>query len=270
MVSLLKSVLLLFYITIQCQYVIGQEMLVLQSKFLKVPDSVLVFKPVNYSHEKDYAAVYLLHGHSANYKAWSRLTNLQALSNKYNFIIICPDGLKKSWYINSPRRDSSQYESFFTEELMPEVAKKYRINQNQIFITGASMGGYGALSLFINHPHLFLSAGSTSGVVNLRHSGFKKTTLAEHFGSYSEDNKSFDDYSIVNRIQALIGKNKTFIFDCGTEDYLYKANKSLRDKCDELKIRATYIAQPGAHTGSYWSSTITQHFEFFSKQIHQK
>ena len=125
------------------------------------------------------------------------------------------------------------------------------------------MGGHGALWLFLRHPDFFLSAGSTSGVLNLRSSGFKKTTLAEHLGIFSAENKAFDDYSAVNILKNIAGLNKSIIFDCGTEDYLYSANKKFRDKCDELKIKATYIAKPGAHAGSYWSKSILVHFSFF-------
>jgi len=245
----------------------SQDLKIISSKFLEQGDSVLIYKPRSFSAGKKYPALYLLHGHSADFRAWSRLADLQSLANKYEFLIVCPDGLKKSWYLDSPRQDSSQYESFFIKELMPQINQAYSVDKSKVFISGASMGGYGALWLFIRYPRLFRSAGSTSGVVNLRHSGFRKTTIAAHLGDYSEDNTAFDDYSIVNNIQKLAGTGKTFIFDCGTDDYLYKSNKSLRDKCDFLKISATYIAQPGAHTGRYWSGTLLQHMQFFANQI---
>lgn len=236
----------------------------MNSTYLKSPDTIWAYKPSSYKKTIEYPVVFLLHGHSANYKAWSKLADLQKLADQYSFIIVCPDGLKKSWYLNSPLRDSSQFESFFIKELMPKIFEIYSADRKSVFISGASMGGYGAMWLFLRHPNLFLSAGSTSGVLNLRYSGFKKTTLAEHLGIYSDENKAFDDYSAINNLINIVGLNKSIIFDCGTEDYLYSANKKFRDKCDELKIKATYIAQPGAHTGSYWSGSILTHFSFFS------
>lgn len=241
----------------------AQDLLLIPSAHLKTTDSVLVFKPSTYQKDQKYPVVYLLHGHSANYKAWSKLADLQGLANQYGFIIVCPDGLKKSWYLNSPQKDSVQYESFFIKELMPKIRNLYATDTQKYFITGASMGGFGAMSLFITYPHLFLSAGSTSGVLNLRHSGFKKTTVAYLLGAYSEENKLFDEYSPVNRLHLIKDLNKQLIFDCGTEDYLYKANNQFRQQCDSLKIKATYITQPGAHTGGYWAKTIHQHFKFF-------
>ncbi|WP_379089691.1 alpha/beta hydrolase [Pedobacter sp. UC225_65] len=243
----------------------AQDMVVIKSVHLKTNDSVLVYKPSTYQKSQKYPVVYLLHGHSANYRSWSKLADLQALANLYGFMIVCPDGLKKSWYLNSLNKDSLQYESFFIKELLPKIASLYATDAKKYFITGASMGGFGAMSLLISYPNLFLSAGSTSGVLNLRHSGFKKTTLAYILGAYSEENKLFDEYSPVNRLHLIKDLNKKLIFDCGTEDYLYKANNQFRQQCDSLKIKATYITQPGAHTGGYWSKTIHQHFKFFDE-----
>lgn len=243
----------------------AQDLMVLKSTYLKTADSVLVYKPGRYLKDHKYPVVFLLHGHSANYRSWSKLTDIQQLADTYNFIVVCPDGLKKSWYLNSPQADSLQYEDFFMKELLPEIATHYQTDQQKLFLTGASMGGFGAMYLFLNHPDVFLSAGSTSGVLNLRHSGFKKTTIANLLGAYSEENRAFDAYSPVNRLEKIKGLNKTLIFDCGTEDYLYKANNQFRQKCDELKIKATYITQPGAHTGGYWSKSIHAHFRFFQE-----
>lgn len=245
----------------------AQETLRIPSpKNLKQSDSVLVFKPQQSSLEK-YPVVYLLHGHNANYKSWSKLADLQKLANQYQFIIVCPDGLKKSWYLNSPNKDSLQYESFFLEELMPTINQKYKVDDRNVFITGASMGGFGAMYMITKHPQLFAGAGSTSGVLNLRYSAFRKTTIAYLIGTYDDKNKLYDDYSPVNNLLSLQGLNKALIFDTGTEDYLYITSKQFRQKCDELKIKATYIAQPGGHTGGYWSKSILEHFDFFSEHL---
>ena len=253
-------------------FVFAQETLIIKSENLKTADTTWIYKPQSYTSKKKqkYPVVYLLHGHSGNYQSWSKLTNLQKLADQYQFLIVCPDGLKKSWYLNSPQQDSIQYEDFFMKELMPAIARKYAEDSSQIFITGNSMGGYGAIWLFLKHPDVFLSAGSTSGVVNLRYSAFKKTTLAYLLGDYSEENNLFDDYSPLNLLKNIAGTDKTIIFDCGTEDYLYIANKQFREKCDELKIWATYTAQPGTHTGTYWSKSVLQHFRFFSEVIKQQ
>jgi putative tributyrin esterase len=248
--------------------IFAQEVLVIPSDNLQTSDTVWVYKPESYLTKKKqkYPVLYLLHGHGGNYKSWSTITDLQKLADEYQFLIVCPDGLKKSWYINSPQQDSIQYEDFFLKELMPAIAKKFAEDSSKLLITGNSMGGYGAMWLFLKHPDLFLSAGSTSGVLNLRYSANKKT-LSYLLGNYSEDNALFDDYSPINLLKNITGTDKEIIFDSGTEDYLYITSQQFRQKCDELKIKATYTAQPGAHTGSYWSKSILQQFNFFKAVI---
>jgi putative tributyrin esterase len=259
-----KRICLLLAFLLVANWIFAQETLVIPSDNLQTSDTVWVYKPENYTtkNKHKYPVLYLLHGHGGNYKSWSTIIDLQKLADEYQFLIVCPDGLKKSWYINSPQQDSIQYEDFFLKELMPAIAKKFAEDSSKILISGNSMGGYGAMWLFLKHPDLFLSAGSTSGVLNLRYSANKKT-LSYLLGAYSEDNTLFDDYSPINLLKNIAGTAKEIIFDSGTEDYLYITSQQFRQKCDELKIKATYIAQPGAHTGNYWSKSILQQFEFF-------
>ena len=70
---------------------------VFSPKNLKQTDSVLVFKPTE-DNLKKYPVVYLLHGHNANYKSWSKLADLQKLANQHQFIIVCPDGLGQKMF----------------------------------------------------------------------------------------------------------------------------------------------------------------------------
>lgn len=264
-----KEAFVLFIFLLLQSLAFAQERLVINSYNLKEADTIWVYKPENYTSKQKYPLVYLLHGHGGDYKSWSQITDLQKLADEYQFLIVCPDGLKKSWYINSPNQDSTQYESFFVKELIPLIARKYAENPSKIFITGNSMGGYGAMWLFIKHSNLFLSAGSTSGVLNLRYSANKKT-LTYLLGDYSDENALFDDYSPINLLKNIDGTKKEVIFDCGTEDYLYVTSQQFKQKCDELKIKATYSAQPGAHTNEYWSKSILLHFKFFAEQAEKQ
>lgn len=256
-----------FLCIINVMFVEGQELFTLHSSYLSAVDSGYVYVPKGRNTDRQLPVVYVLHSHGANYKSLSNFVDFQELSNRYGFVVVCPDGLRNSWFFDSPHAGGPQFGKFLTEELMPFIQMKYHTNAHQSFITGVSMGGHGALWLFFNYATFFRSAGSSSGVVNLRHSAFKKTTLAEHLGEYSPENILFDSFSITNNVHKIRGTGKSFIFDCGTEDYLYGANKSLRDSCDHLKIQATYIAQPGAHTSGYWARTIPAHFAYFYNLI---
>ncbi|WP_207422850.1 alpha/beta hydrolase [Desertivirga brevis] len=245
----------------------GSDIITLKSKYLLATDTVLLFKPEGYNQKDKYPVVFFLHGHSGNYRSYSTFSDLQEYADKYSCIIVCPDGLEKSWYIDTPGKQGKKFERFFMEELLPELGNRYQIDSSKFFISGFSMGGFGAMYLFIKYNSVFKSAGSTSGVLNLRFSGFKTTTLAELLGPYSDTNTAFDSYSPVNMLEQLKGTEKQIIFDCGTEDYLYPANQQFRAQCDKYKIKAKYTVQPGLHNTDYWKITIKDHMDFFSKQF---
>ena len=130
------------------------------------------------------------------------------------------------------------------------------------------MGGHGALYLFIKRPELFASAGSTSGGVKLSDS-FGKYGLGDLLGNPTKEDAIWKTFSVIDNIAQLQTVNKPFIFDCGAGDFFYQSNNDLKQKCDELKLKATYISQPGAHNRAYWTKSIRQQFEFFKNMIIQ-
>lgn len=94
----------------------AQEKWILKSENLAKPDTVLIFKPENYTATEKYPVVYLLHGYSENYEQWSKTTDLQKLANQYGFIIITPDGFT-SYYVNSLTDTGSQWKVSFSMNL---------------------------------------------------------------------------------------------------------------------------------------------------------
>lgn len=244
----------------------GQNQLVYQSKNLPKADTTWVFTPRNYKKAKTLPVIFLLHGYSGNYKQWHGIMNAQKYADDYGMIIVCPDGLYSSWYLNSPAKADWQFETFFFEELFPDIKRKYKVDEKKIFISGLSMGGHGAFYLFIKHPELFAAAGSTSGGVRLS-DGFGKFGIGPLLGNPPADSDLWKKYSVYENIDLLKGYAKPLIFDCGSSDMFYVSNNLLKQRCDELKLNATYIAQPGGHNKAYWAKSIQQQFQFFNQII---
>lgn len=243
-----------------------QKQIVFNSNYLPQADTTWVFTPKNLTKKDKVPAIFLLHGFGGNYKQWNNIMDAQKYADEYGYIIICPDGLVKSWYLNSPAKADWQYENFFFGELLPKIKKDYPIDTAHVFITGLSMGGHGALWLFLKHSEQFKSAGSTSGGINLR-DAIGKFGVTELLGNPDKDSDIWLKYSVIQNIDKLAGNKKEIIFDCGTDDFFYQSNNAMKKKCDSLKINATYISQPGNHNSAYWKKSIRQQFEFFSKQV---
>lgn len=254
----------------------GEEKWAIDSPYLNRTDTVLVFKPDNYNAVTSYPLVYLLHGYSANYAQWSKTIDCKAVANQYNLIIVCPEGFT-SYYLNSPYDENSQYEDFFFKNLVPKVHEELNIDDKNIFISGLSMGGYGALRFFILHPEYFNTAGSTSGAIEIDFENFNKASqLFWKSNRMTDDltqmlgNPATNDWnkcSIVNLLKENPDFKKPFIFDCGTDDILYSNSLKLKQYTDDKNIPVTFISQPGNHNTNYWSKSILFHFTYFQQNM---
>lgn len=246
--------------------VFGQKQIIFNSKNLPRADTTWIFTPKKLKKKDKAPAVILLHGFGGNYKQWNNIMDAQKYADEYGYILICPDGLVKSWYLNSPAKTDWQYENFFFDELLPKIKTDFQVDTSNVFITGLSMGGHGALWLFLKHPEEFKSAGSTSGGINLR-DAIGKFGVPELLGNPEKDSDIWLKYSVIQNLDKIAARNKEIIFDCGADDFFYQSNNEMKKKCDSLKINATYISQPGTHNSTYWKKSIKQQFEFFSKLV---
>jgi len=89
--------------------------------------------------------VYLLHGYSGDYLTWTRVAPLDEYADRYHVVFVCPDGNFNSWYMDSPVRADSKFESYIVDDVVPFIDKNYRTwaQARGRAIIGSSMGGHG-------------------------------------------------------------------------------------------------------------------------------
>jgi len=51
-------------------------------------------------------------------------------------------------------------------QLIKDISSKYKVKKNKIYITGLSMGGWGTLKLYVEHPELFAKVASVCAPVD--------------------------------------------------------------------------------------------------------
>jgi S-formylglutathione hydrolase FrmB len=248
----------------------AQRQYILKSAHIAVSDTIWVFTPMGYSKTVSvkFPVVFLLHGWNGSYHQWNDITDCQSLADRYGFIIVCPDGLTDSWYINSPAIKSSQYTDFFFLDLFPFITSHYRTDSSNVFITGLSMGGHGALYLFAQHPDLFRSAGSLSGVLDLGFCG-REYGIDTYLGiPAGETGKEIlTSWSVSGQIDRIADSEKKIILSCGSSDRFFELNNTFKRLCDTHDIDATYFVSPGGHDYPYWKSAIGAHLDFFRKMV---
>ena len=232
----------------------------------EIPNAVIV--PDDYNeNNSSYPVVYLLHGAGADFRQWiGTAPFLVEYVDRYDVIIICPDGGSTSWYFDSPIDPQVQYETYVATELVGYVDTNFRTiaNASGRAISGLSMGGHGALFLAIRHQDTWGAAGSTSG--GLDFTPFPEYwDIALRLGPYHENRDRWESYTVTSMTDLLDGSSLQIIFDCGTDDFFYEVNNTFHQKLIECGFEHEYIEQPGGHTGDYWAHSIKRHLEFFDE-----
>lgn len=234
------------------------------SQHVKQTVKALVVTPNNTTHKtpQKYPTIILLHGHSGSYISWSRLVNLQQLANTHQFVFICPDGLKDSWYINAKLKPQYNYYSFLVEDFLPTIRQYTCVDSTQLFVDGYSMGGHGAIYLYLRNPKSFKAAGSISGVLDLQCSAYKNTSVKRLLGTYNQE--LWKPYVAIEQLQQKLS-HKPMVISCGINDRLVHCNRTFKKAAENLGFRIHYLETSGKHNGAYWSKTLPAHLLYFKQ-----
>ncbi len=231
-------------------------------------------------HDAAYPVIYLLHGATGSFSNWITQPHeeglVQKLADQYGFIFVMPDGDRFSFYYDSPVNPKSQFETHITRELIPTVDKQYRTigDRSGRAITGLSMGGHGALFLSARNPDLFIAAGSMSGAVDMDvgqwdlpedGSNFFLQQISRLLGEDMDEVVDFlARHSVVNMVSLMKANQLSLIIDCGVDDFLLQANRTLNSNLLEAGVPHDYIERPGAHDWAYWSNALLYQVLYFS------
>ena len=240
---------------------------------LDKPEFAYVIVPEDYERDNRlFPTVYLLHGWSGDYKAWydKNGKDLEKLSDLYDVIIVMPDGGSAGWYVNSPVKKGSNYESLVAEDLASAVDQSFNTFKlpNKRAITGLSMGGFGAFYLGFKHPEVFGVVGAMSGGLELVEAGAQDPVVGRHFdidSVLSSDSPKWTDYDVDKLLDKAKESKQPIIFDCGVNDIFIKINRDFHSKMLELQIPHDYTERPGIHNWDYWNNSIDYQMLFFSE-----
>jgi len=79
------------------------------------------------------------HGHFGTGSGQARLSNFSALSDRYGFIVVYPDGINRGW--NDGREGSKGADDIgLVKALIVDFSRRYRIDPKRIYVNGFSNG----------------------------------------------------------------------------------------------------------------------------------
>jgi S-formylglutathione hydrolase FrmB len=242
------------------------DTVVIRSHAMQKDLKCVVIKPDSYKNKKiKYPVVYLLHGYDGWYSNWIiRVPELKDHSDKYQIIIVCPDGGYSSWYLDSPIDSTLKYETYIGREVPEYIDRHYNTikDRKARAITGLSMGGHGALFIALRHPDLFGACGSMSGLMDLKFTS-RSFELSKRIGDTVHYASNWIKYSAIHFIENYPVDSLAIIIDCGTEDPFIGTNQLLHQKMLDLKIPHDYSERPGKHDWAYWAHAVKYQLCFF-------
>jgi S-formylglutathione hydrolase FrmB len=242
-----------------------------------------VTTPKSYQNgNQKYPVLYLLHGASGAFNDWHQKVTepglVNRLADQYELIIVTPGVGPASYYYDSPKLDSVQYETYLIKELIPLIDQTYRtLSQRESrAITGLSMGGHGSMMLSSKHPDMFIAAGSMSGVMNIDTrmwhvpDDFQKLrTDGQKFmlGEINYDAPTFNSFTAVGYVDQMKKNEIALLIDCGVDDFLISTNRQIHQLLLENGTPHEYIERPGAHTWQYWTEALPVHLLYMDKYL---
>ncbi len=216
----------------------------------------------------EFPVLYLLHGYSQDHAVWKRILPIEDLADKYGFIIVGLDGGFNSWYIDSPVKNESKYETFVAVEAVGYVDSVYRTiaHKEGRAILGSSMGGHGALTIMAKHPDVFSAASSISGIMDLTEfpTQWDITTV---LGSFRNNRQIWHDHSFVGLAEELRGTRNLIVLDCGLSDFALTGNRKAHKILEELGVAHNYWERPGGHTPNYVADSFEFHLLIFARRL---
>jgi enterochelin esterase-like enzyme len=225
---------------------------------------VSVFIPRGTIFPVELPLIILLHGVYGSHWAWflkgaaHRTAQAMIDSGEIRPMIIATpsDGLSGdgSGYWPRPNRDA---ERWIVEDVCACVREQVP-SHGPLFLSGLSMGGYGALRLGFKYARRFKGISAHSSI-----------TRAEQMLDFVRERDLRLDEMEPGEPDILFWAEKhlhelpPLRFDCGREDSLFAANQELDRDMTAMGVRHRFDAFSGGHSWAYWTEHFTETLRFF-------
>ncbi|KAK9450609.1 Alpha/Beta hydrolase protein [Limtongia smithiae] len=165
-------------------------------------------------------------------------------AGKYGMAIVYPDtsprgsnhpGENESWdfgsaagfYIDAtaaPWSENYKMETYITAELPALLYAAYpTLDSSRVAITGHSMGGHGALSLFLKHPELYKSGSGFAPIANPTQCPWGKKAFAGYLATEAE----WPQHDATELLRTYTGGPVDLLVSVGTADEFYTGGQLL-------------------------------------------
>lgn len=223
------------------------EMIEYDSKTVGTRRKMNVYTPPNYSSEKKYPVLYLLHGIGGDETEWDRfatpnvlLDNLIADGKAVPMIIVMPNGRAQendraegNVFASAPA--FATFERDLLDDVIPAIEKKYSVaaDRENRAIAGLSMGGGQSLNFGLQNLDTFAWVGGFSSAPN--------TKAPEE---------------LIPDVDAAKSKLKALWLSCGNKDGLIRISQNMQKFLKENEIKHVWHVDGHGHDPEHWKSSL--------------
>jgi enterochelin esterase-like enzyme len=238
-----------------------------KTKNLKGRGDICVFVPPMENVE-NLPLVILLHGVYGSSWVWSQkggvhLTAWEMIQSgtiRPMVIAMPSDGLWGDGSGYLPHQEKN-FEKWIVEDVPMAIAQNipWVSEKSNLFISGLSMGGFGALRLGIKYANKFKAISAHSAITDLDQMSL---FVEEPLENYCQ--KNVLEHSVLELIRNGDNDIPRIRFDCGTEDLLIEHNRTLHNQLLNDEIAHVYEEFSGGHEWSYWQEHVKESLLFFN------
>lgn len=216
------------------------------SKTVGVDRKATIYLPPNYSKDKKYPVLYLLHGIGGDHVEWLNggtpqiiMDNLYAANKAVPMIIVMPNGRalkddRAQGNIYGPEmvKGFEIFERDLIDDLIPYIQSNYSTytDREHRAIAGLSMGGGQSLNFGLGNMDVFAYVGGFSSAPNTK-----------------------QPEQLIPDVEKTKQENKLLWMVCGNKDGLMFNSSRLKAFCDKNGVPCTLIEYPeGYHDFVVW------------------
>lgn len=238
---------------------------------LKGRGDICVYVPPGVNAVDTLPIVILLHGVHGSAWSWAYSGGIHLKANEMiqkgelpPMIIAMPsDGLWGDGSAFLPL-NGYNFEKWIAEDV-PKALRESIIGakiSSPLFISGLSMGGFGALRIGAKYGRQFRAISAHSSITSLPQIKF---FAAEPLKSYAQDD--IVDEDVFETFLHYRDQLPPVRFDCGTNDLLINYNRILHKKMTKEGMPHYFEENPGEHEWTYWSKHIISSLKFFAAHL---
>jgi len=244
----------------------GLRFITVKSPALKGRGDITVYVPKNLPN--DISVVILLHGVGSSHWAWAHCAgvhlaakNMIQTNQIQPMLLVMPsDGLwgDGSGYVNHERK----YEDWIMQDVVDVIKETFSsvTVSSKFFITGFSMGGYGALLLGSKY-HSFFSG--MSGLASITKFEQIKRFIEEDIDDFHLEPSQAPD--LINQFRKNKNNLPPFRLDCPTECCLLPFNKQFHEELLLENIPHAFEIHQGIHEWDFCGREIHRSLLLFDQ-----